>query len=556
MRLHDRSGERAISSPRSKIVEGPPSVLLALALLAPLLAAAGVAPRVAQPAQGYDVLIRGGRVLDGSGNPWFRADVAVAGDRIAVIGDLRDATAGIELDATGLYVAPGYIDVHSHAAGGLASEQLAGAETLLYQGVTTVVINPDGRSPDIGEQRDEMLAHGIGVNAAPMVGHGSIRGDVIGADDRQATPAELERMREIVRAGMEEGAFGLSSGLFYAPGSYAELAEVIALAEVAAEYGGVYASHIRDEADYTIGVVAAVDEVIEVARRAGIPGVVTHVKALGPNVWGESRTIVEHIEAARTEGVEMYADQYPYEASSTGLSAALLPRWSQAGGGEALAARFADPETRARIRAAMVENLARRGGAGRIQFVSGEGIEGRTLQDLADEQAIDPIEVAVELLTGGGGGSIISHNMDAADVHALMVQPWTMTASDGGLPRFGAGKPHPRSYGTFPRKIREYVLEEEVVPLAAAIRSMTSLPATAFRIADRGTLRTGAFADVVVFDLERVRDLATYEDPHQYAEGVVHLLVNGQLAVRDGQPTGVRAGRALRRSEMAAGGRS
>jgi N-acyl-D-aspartate/D-glutamate deacylase/outer membrane protein assembly factor BamB len=549
MRLHDRSEERAISSPRSKIVAGPPSVLLALALLAPLLAAAGVAPRVAQPAQGYDVLIRDGRVLDGSGNPWFRADVAVEGDRIAAIGDLRGATAGIELDATGLYVAPGYIDVHSHAAGGLANEQLAGAETLLYQGVTTVVINPDGRSPDIGEQRDEMLAHGIGVNAAPMVGHGSTRGDVIGSDDRQATPAELERMREIVRAGMEEGAFGLSSGLFYAPGSYAELSEVIALAEVAAEYGGVYASHIRDEADYTIGVVAAVDEVIEVARRAGIPGVVTHVKALGPNVWGESRTIVEHIEAARTEGVEMYADQYPYEASSTGLSAALLPRWSQAGGGEALAARFADPETRARIRAAMVENLARRGGAGRIQFVSGEGIEGRTLQDLADEQAIDPIDVAVELLTGGGGGSIISHNMDAADVHALMVQPWTMTASDGGLPRFGAGKPHPRSYGTFPRKIRMYVLEEEVLPLAAAIRSMTSLPATAFRIADRGVLRAGAFADVAVFDLARVRDLATYEDPHQYAEGVVHLLVNGQVAIRDGQPTGVRAGRALRRNE-------
>jgi N-acyl-D-aspartate/D-glutamate deacylase/outer membrane protein assembly factor BamB len=556
MRLHDRSEEHAISSPGSKIGAGPPSVLLALALLAPLLAAAGVAPRVAQPAQGYDVLIRGGRVLDGSGNPWFYADVAVAGDRIAAIGDLRGATAGIEIDAAGLYVAPGYIDVHSHAAGGLASEQLAGAETLLYQGVTTVVINPDGRSPDIGEQRDEMLAHGIGVNATPMVGHGSTRGEVIGADDRQATAAELERMREIVRAGMEEGAFGLSSGLFYAPGSYAELAEVIALAEVAAEYGGVYASHIRDEADYTIGVVAAVDEVIEVARRAGIPGVVTHVKALGPNVWGESRTIVEHIEAARAEGVEMYADQYPYEASSTGLSAALLPRWSQAGGGEALAARFADAETRARIRAAMVENLARRGGAGRIQFVSGEGIEGRTLQDLADEQGIDPIDVAIELLGSGGGGSIISHNMDAADVHTLMVQPWTMTASDGGLPRFGAGKPHPRSYGTFPRKIRQYVLEEEVLPLAAAIRSMTSLPATAFRIADRGTLRAGAFADVVVFDLARVRDLATYEDPHQYAEGVVHLLVNGQLAVRDGQPTGVRAGRALRRSERAAGGRS
>lgn len=513
-----------------------------------LLAVLAVPPAATPAQQQFDVIIRGGRVVDGSGNPWRLADVGISGDRVLAVGDLSEARASTAIDAAGLYVTPGFIDVHSHAAGGLESADRSDARALLTQGVTTVVVNPDGRSPDIRRQRYALVEHGLGVNVAQMVGHGSTRGAVIGMDDRPATAAELERMRSIVRAGMEEGAFGLSSGLFYAPGSYAELDEVIALATVVAEFGGVYASHIRDEADYGIGVVASVDEVIEVARSARIPGVVTHVKALGPNVWGESATIVEHIEAARAEGVEMYADQYPYEASSTGLSAALLPRWSQAGGGEALAARFADPETRARIRAAMVENLARRGGADRIQFTGGgAGMEGRTLQDLAAEQGIDPIDVAVELLSAGAGGGIISFNMQADDIHALMVQPWTMTASDGGLPRFGAGTPHPRAYGTFPRKIRKYVLEDGIVDLAAAIRSMTSLPAAAFRIRDRGSLRVGAYADVAVFDLDRIRDRATFLEPHQYSEGVVHVVVNGRVALTDGELTGNRAGEVLRR---------
>jgi len=498
--------------------------------------------------QDYDVIIRGGRILDGSGNPWFIADIGVWGDRILAVGDLSGARAATVINATGLYVAPGFIDVHSHAAGGLVTEDRSEARALLTQGLTTVVVNPDGRSPDIQRQRYALFEHGLGVNVAQMVGHGSTRGAVLGMDDRQASADEMERMREIVRAGMEAGAFGLSSGLFYAPGSYAELGEVIELAKVVAEYGGVYASHIRDEADYTIGVLASVDEVIEVARRAGIPGVVTHIKALGPNVWGESATIVQHIDDARAEGVEMYADQYPYEASSTGLSAALLPRWSQAGGASAMAARFADPDTRARIRAAMVENLVRRGGADRIQFTGGgPDMEGRTLQDLADDQGVDPIDVAVEIITGSGSGSIISHNMHAADVRTLMVQPWTMTASDGGLPVFGAGRPHPRSYGTFPRKIRKYVLEEGAVGLADAIRAMTSLPATVFRIRDRGVLRFGVYADIVVFDLERLTDRATYTDPHQYSEGVVHVLVNGRIAVRDGELTGRNAGEVLHR---------
>ncbi len=498
--------------------------------------------------QDYDVIISGGRILDGTGNPWFTADVGIFRDRILLIDDLSEASAPIVLDATGLYVTPGFIDVHSHAAEGLTAPDRSDAKTLVTQGLTTVVVNPDGRSPDIQEQRHALGEHGLGVNVAQMVGHGSTRRTVTGMEDRQATPAELNQMRDIVRVGMDAGAFGLSSGLFYSPGSYAELSEVITLAEVAAEYGGVYASHIRDEADYSIGLVAAVDEVIEVARKAGIPGVVTHIKALGPNVWGESRTVIEHISQARNEGVEMYADQYPYEASSTGLNAALLPRWSQAGGADALAKRFAELETRVRIREAMVGNLARRGGADRLQFTGGgPGIEGRTLEDLAGEQGVDPIDIAIELLTSGGAGSIISYNMHSDDLHAFMVQPWTMTSSDGGLPRFGVAKPHPRSYGSFTRKIRKYVLEDNVVSLEQAIRSMTSLPAAAFRIRDRGTLRPGAYADVAVFDLDRIRDRGTYTDPHQYSEGVVHVLVNGELALREEEMTGSMSGEVLRR---------
>ena len=358
-------------------------------------------------------------------------------------------------------------------------------------------------------------------------------------------------MKAIVRKAMEEGAFGLSSGLFYAPGSYAELAEVIELAHTAARHGGVYAAHIRDESDYTIGVVAAVDEVIRVAREAGIPGVVTHIKVLGPEIWGESATLVERIDAARADGVEIYADQYPYEASSTGLSSALLPRWSQAGGSQAQARRFADRETHARIRQAMRDNLARRGGADRIQFTGGgPEMEGRTLQSLADQQGEDPIDVAIEIISGGLPGSIISFSMYTDDLRTLMAQPWTMTSSDGGVPPFGIGRPHPRSYGTYPRKIRKYVLEEGFITLPAAIRSMTSLPATAFRIADRGFIRPGAFGDIVVFDLDRITDRGTYTDPHQYAEGLVHVLVNGTAALRDGEPTGAKPGVVLRRNSL------
>ncbi|HVS15837.1 MAG TPA: amidohydrolase family protein [Thermoanaerobaculia bacterium] len=502
-------------------------------------------------AQAYDVLIRAGRLLDGSGNPWRASDLAIDGDRIVAMGDLADATGRLEIPAGGLYVAPGFIDVHSHAAPGLASSELSGAVPLLAQGVTVVVVNPDGGGPiDLARQREQLLAEGLGVNVALLVPHAAVREAVLGMEDRAPDRAELERMRALVGAGMEAGAFGLSSGLFYAPGSYARTAELVELARVAAASGGVYTSHIRDEADYTVGVVAAVDEVIRIAEEAGLPGIVTHVKVLGPRVWGFSGALVLRVEQARARGVEVYADQYPYDASGTSIAGALIPRWVQVGGREALLRRLADPAERARVRAEVIESLDRRGGAERLVFgryPPDPAIEGRSLASVAQERRVHAADLALDLLDGGDA-SLVSFNMTERDIATFMRQPWTMTSSDGDLSTLGTGHPHPRWYGTFPRKIRKYVLEDGVIGLEDAVRSMTSLAAGVFGLADRGTLRVGALADVVVFDLERLRDVASYEDPHRLSEGVVWVLVNGEVAVAEGKATGVMAGQVLRRA--------
>jgi N-acyl-D-amino-acid deacylase len=504
----------------------------------------------AQVADTFDIVVRGGRVLDGHGNPWFQADVGVRGDRIAAVGDLSGATARATIDARGLYVAPGFIDTHSHAGEGLATPGLSHARPLLAQGITTVFVNPDGGGPvDLAEQRAALLADGLGVNAAPFVSHGSVRRAVLGMDDRLASPAEMERMKGLVRAGMEEGAWGLSSGPFYAPGSYSDTEELVALSKVVARYGGAYQSHVRDESTYTIGVIAAVEEVITVAREAGLPGVWTHAKALGPPVWGYSLALVRRMERAREEGVEVYMDQYPYIASATGLTAALLPRWAQAGGDDSLQARLARPADLTRIREAMVENLARRGGADRIQFRrfrADPSIEGKTLAGLARERGVDPIEAAVQLFRVGGP-SIVSFNMDERDVELIMRHPMTMTASDGDLTPWQEGVPHPRSYAAFTRKLETYVAEKGTVSLEEAIRSMTSLPARVFRLPERGEIREGAFADLVVFDLARVHTDATFTDPHHLSEGMAHVLVNGRPAMADGEFTGTLAGRVLRK---------
>lgn len=496
----------------------------------------------------YDVIIKNGKVLDGSGTPWIHADIAIDGNRIAAVGDLSDADAENVIDASGLYVAPGFIDTHSHAGSGLTDPDLSAARPLLAQGVTSVFINPDGGgSADLEQQRERILEDGTGVNVAQFVPHGSVRRAVMDMDDRAPEDDEMKEMKGLVRTGMELGAFGLSSGPFYPPGSYADTDELVELSKVASEYNGAYQSHIRDESDYNIGLVAAVDEVIEIAERAELPGIVTHIKALGPNVWGYSAAVAHRIERARDQGIEVFADQYPYEASATGLSAALVPSWARAGGTDEFRNRLEDQALRDSIYQGMVENLERRGGAHRLtirRFREDLSLEGRTLEEIAQARELPAVDTALELLKEGSPG-VVSFNMHTRDVNRFMKQPWTITASDGGLVEMGEGVPHPRNYGAFSRKLRHYVVGEEVVDLAKAIHSMTHMPARVYGVNDRGMIREGNYADIAVFDLERVNDKATFTEPHQLSEGMVHVFVNGVAAIYDEQFTDERPGRIL-----------
>ena len=510
-----------------------------------VLAAALVAAWGWAQGPAFDILIVNGRVLDGSGNPWRRGAIGIRGDRIAAVGVPATAAAAVRIDAADRIVAPGFIDTHSHALAALENTATREARQLLAQGLTTVIGNPDGGGPtDLRQQAERLEANGgPGVNAVLLIGHASVRRAVVGSGDRQPTPDQLEQMRAMVRQAVADGAFGLSSGLFYTPGRYARTEEVIALAKDA---GGVYTSHIRDEGSYDVGVVASVDEVIRIAEEAGVRGVVSHMKALGPDSWGKSETLVARIEAARARGVEVYADQYPYEASSTGLAAAVMPGEGDASAKEAMAG----PESRQKFLAIVRENIRRRGGPASIVIASGRGaadLAGRNLEEIAKARGVSQEEAAVQIVIGGGA-SIVSFNMSEDDIARIMRQTWTMGSSDGGIVTPGPGsQPHPRNNGAFPRRIARYVRDRGVISLEHAIRTMTSLPAQVFALSDRGEIRAGAFADLVIFDPAKVTDRATYQRPHELSVGIDWVVVNGQIARREGEFTGVRAGRVLRR---------
>jgi len=480
----------------------------------------------------FDVVIRNARVMDGSGNPWIRADLGITGDRITAIGSLTSATATRVIDARDRIVAPGFVDVHSHAAEGLRNPALHQAQPLIAQGITTVVANPDGGGPvDLAAQRTALEQARPGPNVALLIGHGSVRRAVMKESRAEPTAAELQQMKDLVRRGMQEGAYGLSSGLFYVPGSFAKTEEVIELTKVAAESGGLYTSHVRDEGNYDAGVRASVREVIRIAEEARTIGIVSHMKALGKDSWGLAPALIADMEEARARGVQVFADQYPYEASSTNLRAALAP------GG-------ADP-----TEAVVTENLRRRNGPDAVliaQFSEDRSLAGKTLAEIAKLKGVTPVQAAIEMIRAGGA-SIVSFNMSEPDIEAIMKAPFTMASSDGGLPTPGIGQPHPRDYGAFARRLAVYVRERKVVPLEFAIRSMTSLPATVFGLTDRGVLRPGAFADVIVFDPARVRDTATYAKPQTMAEGVSDVLVNGVPVMLDGAFTDAAPGRVLRK---------
>jgi N-acyl-D-amino-acid deacylase len=495
-----------------------------------------------------EVLIRGGTVYDGSGAAGTVMDVGLSGDRIVFVGDA--SAEGIrgtrEVDATGLIVSPGFIDPHAHAQADLVGERWARENVnYLMQGVTTVVVGNDGGGPfDIADTRREMESEGIGTNAALLVGFGTVRREVMGMRDESPSDAELEAMLGLVDRAMRDGAVGVSTGLFYAPQSFSATDEVLAVARVAAAHDGIYDSHIRDESSYSVGLQAAVDEVIDVAEQTGIRANISHIKALGVDVWGESDAVVERIRAARARGLMITADQYPYEASGTSLNASLLPRWAQAGGEDALMSRFDNPEDRARLVVDMGENLRRRNGAAAMLITGApdDAIVGRTLAEIAEGRQLDPVEAAIEIIRAGGA-SIGSFNMSQPDIETFMQADFVMTGSDGS-----GG--HPRKYGTYPRKIREYVIDRPVLSMERMIHASSGQPAEAFGLDGRGRIEVGAFADVAVFDPETIRDLSTFVEPRKLATGMRYVWVNGRLAVDQGEPTHDLAGSVLRRRQV------
>lgn len=522
--------------------------------LFPVLLAALISLAASQPQPVFDVLIQNGRVMDGSGNPWLAADVGIRAGRIAAVGPLPGARAATVIDAAGRLVTPGFIDVHSHAAEGLVRPALRQGQPLLAQGVTTIAANPDGGGPaDLVKQRAALESGGIGPNVALLIGHAAVRRAVMGVDNRAPTADELDRMRALVRGAMKEGAFGLSSGLFYTPGSYATTEEVIAVTKAAAESGGLYTSHVRDEGNYNVGVVAAVQEVIRIAEEAKTIGIVSHAKALGPDNWGLGHAITHRLAAARARGVQVFADQYPYEASSTSLRAALLPDGVAAPSvehlGDPAAMTVEQRGVLERAEKVATENLRRRGGAAAIliaHYGPDRALEGKSLEAIASARRQPPVRTALELIARQSP-SIVSFNMSEDDIAEIMRQPYTMTSSDGGLVAMNEGKPHPRNYGSFARKLSRYVRERGIVTLEHAIRSMTSLPASVFGIRDRGVIREGAAADLVIFDLDKVAERSTYTDPHQLAEGMAWVIVNGEVVIADGKFTAAMPGKVLRR---------
>ena len=528
---------------------------VALALFLPVALNAGYTPLARSvltshigrdarvPSEQLDLLILHGKLVDGSGKKPRTADVGIQGDRVTFVGDARKAnlTAARIVDATGLVVAPGFIDPHTHTLGDLSDPNRKSNEAYLMQGVTTVVTGNDGGSVlNIGETLRKWDEQGIGTNAILLAGHGTIRGRVLGPTDAQPNAAQLEEMRALVARAMDEGAFGLSTGLYYAPGSYAKTEEVIELSRVVAAKGGVYDTHMRDESSYSIGLLGSIKETIRIGREAKLPVHISHIKALGPEVWGQSKQAIELIKKARAEGIAATACQYPYTASGTSLQASLIPRWAEVGGRAELLKRIDDPQMRPRLLSEMEENLKRRGGAESLLVTDArdEQLVGKRLSEIANTRNKSAVETALELIKLGSTG-VASFNMNEKDIDRFMKQSFMMTCSDGS-----AG--HPRKYGTFPRKLREYVYRRKLIGLPFMVRHSSALTAETFRIPERGLIREGYFADVIVFDEKTVADRANYEQPELFSLGMKFVIVNGKIAVDNGAYSGALAGRALR----------
>ena len=525
-----------------------------------------------------DLKIEGATVIDGTGRSGSRADVGVVDERITAVGDLSRERASTTLNATGKVLAPGFIDMHSHSDWRLWANRRA--ESKIRQGVTTEVVGNCGFSPapvstefredlrgfalyvprgmtfewpTFGDYLRAFDAEGTALNIVHLVGHGTLRIAAMGFARRAPTPAEQTRMQRLMAEAMDDGAWGLSTGLIYAPGSYADTEEIVAIARAAARLRGVYASHIRGEG---ATLLTAVSEAIRVGREAELPVQVSHVKAAGRPNWGGVSKALALIDAARAEGIDVRADVYPYTASSTTLRT-LLPDWALEGGIDAMLKRLADPAERRRVRDAVEspsdESIVSRVGWENVMISycgKRKDAEGRRLSEIARARGIDPIEAAIELIVDEAGKAyMILFQLDEADLRTALVHPHVMIGSDGSslapYGPLGEGKPHPRSYGTFPRVLGEYAREQRTISLATAVHKMTGLPASRLGLRDRGIVRPGARADLVVFDARRVTDRATYEDPHRYPDGIEHVVVNGRFVVKNGEHTGSLPGKVL-----------
>jgi N-acyl-D-amino-acid deacylase len=536
--------------------------------------------------QQYDLIIKNGRVLDGSGNPWFYADVAVKDGRIAAVGSLQVATASRTIDAAGQYVVPGFIDIHSHADQGLAADRTKTNPNKITQGITTVVVNQDGRSPHwpIAKQQETYERGGIGTNAVLLVGHGTVRQMAMKNDfQRAATKDEIEEMKRLAKQAMEEGAMGMSAGLEYVPGRWSTTDEVVEVARVVAQYGGFYISHQRSEgrdpmwknaSDPTpaVDMLQSVKETIDIGERARLTVVASHLKAKGASYWGSSYAATRLIADARGRGVAVYADQYPYPTTGTDGETVLIPLWALVDEGAAtggqlgqlqrpdpkklktnFARRLDDPAQRQKIVMDIEHEIDRRGGAENIvvyEFSRPEYVE-RSLGDIALARNETPLQTAIWMQLNGldraGGARMRGFSLSEYDLDHIMQQEFTATCSDAFTVAVGDGIPHPRHYGAFPRKIRRYVFERGIISLPFAVRSMTSLSAQIVGLKDRGLLKEGYWADITIFNPETIRDRSTYTDPHQHSEGITHVLVNGVPVIDGGTMTGRLPGKVLTR---------
>ena len=527
------------------------TLAVAAALVATLSAGERFRALAQQPR--FDVVIAGGTVIDGTGKPGIRGDVAIKEGRIVQVGTVGKGNAAQTIDARGLAVAPGFIDVHTHA------DDIAdhpAASNFVRMGVTTVIAgNCGGSALDVAEALARIRDAGVAINYATLIGHNTVRRSVMGASDRLPTPGELSRMKSLVWKAMADGAVGFSTGLQYVPGIYAKAPEVIDLARVAANAGGIYASHMRNEGTE---LEEALAETSRVGEATGARVEISHLKVDSPNRWGASEKALAMIDAARSRGVEVTADQYAYTAASSTLGIR-FPAWALEGGQEKISERLNDPSTWRRIRQDMAALLAERGLKDlSFAFVASYGPD-RSLNGLSMKQVATKLKDADDLnaqfeaareMMLGGGASMVYHFMSDEDVTRIMKHPRVSFASDSGVLEYGDGVPHPRGYGNTVRVLGEYVRKRHVISLEEAVRKMTSLPADQFRLANRGVIRPGYAADVVVFDPARVADTATFEKPHAYAAGIPFVLVNGVVVVRNGEETDARPGQVLAKSLM------